>query len=79
MSDEYDREEHQENCLKLVENIIQEFPSKRMGDLGEACYSFSELGLWNDAGISIDPKLAIQIWAVVEMSLRGEWNDELRM
>lgn len=79
MSDEYDRDDHREDALALIEDVIDEFPEDKERDVAEATYTFSELSLFED-GIEIKgSSLAIQIWALVEKCRRGGWDDELRM
>ena len=45
--------------------------------ISASLYSFSELGLFED--MSIQPELAIRIWAVVETAMQSGFPEELRM
>lgn len=79
MSDEYERDEHREAALALIEDVVDEFPEDKERDVCEATYTFSELSAFID-GLEIKgSELAIQIWALVEKCRRGEWDNELNM
>lgn len=72
-----EREDNRERVLKWSIGVEGEYPIDKKSELSNALYAFSELGLFED--LSIDPPLALMVWAVVEKVRREGFPDELRM
>jgi hypothetical protein len=50
-----------------------------VGELGEALYSMSELGMWPDSIDSVSVTQAMLCWKVVEKMRRETFPDALKM
>jgi hypothetical protein len=72
-----ERDEHQDKLIAWAQSVKAEFPTDRPTGISNALYAYSELGLFDD--LSIDPTLAIEIWAIVEKVRREGFPDELGM
>ena len=80
-AEDLESETHREAVRRYPHAIEAKFPEHLKKALGEAGYSFSELGLFTDFDGDIkSPELMIQIWAIVQSILRdGDFPADLRM
>ena len=70
-----DQEEHREKTKAFFDG---EKP-KLKGNLSEAVYTMSEMGLWEDSVDSVCEEQALLCWAIVEKLRVEKFPDELRM
>lgn len=66
------------NAPSPLDDIPEEKIDEVRNSVDNACYSFSEIGVWK-ADISVNARLAVQIWQVVELARTKGFPNDLRM